>query len=105
MARVFSRRESDRARLGRSKKTSFWPPTTPTNSPSTGKSSSGRVGQNTLTRTLSIAYKPSLDNARSIDFSQCSSSTLLIEDKILTDSDMITNLIENEDGQEEPDCL
>ncbi|GFT01033.1 transposable element Tcb2 transposase [Trichonephila clavipes] len=28
----------------------FWPPTTPTNSPRTGKSSSGRVGQNTPTR-------------------------------------------------------
>ncbi|GFW42632.1 transposable element Tcb2 transposase [Trichonephila clavipes] len=39
-----------RARLGRSKKTSCWPPPTPTNSPRTGKSSSGRVGQNTPTR-------------------------------------------------------
>ncbi|GFS55160.1 transposable element Tcb2 transposase [Trichonephila clavipes] len=36
--------------LGRSRKTSCWPPTTPTNSPRTGKSSSGRVGQNTPTR-------------------------------------------------------
>ncbi|GFW40178.1 transposable element Tcb2 transposase [Trichonephila clavipes] len=50
MARVFSRHESNRARLGRSRKTSCWPPTTPTNSPRTGKSSSGRVGQNTPTR-------------------------------------------------------
>ncbi|GFX75348.1 transposable element Tcb2 transposase [Trichonephila clavipes] len=33
-----------------SRKTSCWPPTTPTNSPRTGKSSSGRVGQNTPTR-------------------------------------------------------
>ncbi|GFW59760.1 transposable element Tcb2 transposase [Trichonephila clavipes] len=50
MACVFSRHESIRARLGRSRKTSCWPPTTPTNSPRTGKSSSGRVGQNTPTR-------------------------------------------------------
>ncbi|GFW42563.1 hypothetical protein TNCV_4257571 [Trichonephila clavipes] len=50
MANVFSRHESNRARLGRSKKTSCWPPTTPTNSPRTGKSSSGRLGQNTPTR-------------------------------------------------------
>ncbi|GFU94660.1 transposable element Tcb2 transposase [Trichonephila clavipes] len=42
--------ESYRARLGCSRKTSCWPPTTPTNSPRLGKSSSGRVGQNTLTR-------------------------------------------------------
>ncbi|GFV36975.1 hypothetical protein TNCV_4545631 [Trichonephila clavipes] len=33
MASVFSRHESNRARLGRSRKTSCWPPTTPTNSP------------------------------------------------------------------------
>ncbi|GFT14448.1 transposable element Tcb2 transposase [Trichonephila clavipes] len=50
MASVFSRYESNRARLGRSMKTSCWPPTTPTNSPRTGKSSSGRVEQNTPTR-------------------------------------------------------
>ncbi|GFW68773.1 hypothetical protein TNCV_3639881 [Trichonephila clavipes] len=36
--------------LGRSRKTSCWPPTTPANSPRTGKSSSGRVGQNIPTR-------------------------------------------------------
>ncbi|GFW41936.1 transposable element Tcb2 transposase [Trichonephila clavipes] len=47
---VFTRHESNRERLGRSRKTSCWPPTIPTNSPRTGKSSSGRVGQNTLTR-------------------------------------------------------
>ncbi|GFX17669.1 transposable element Tcb2 transposase [Trichonephila clavipes] len=50
MASVFSRHGSNRARLGRSRKTSCWPPTTPTNSPRTGKSSSGRVGQNPPTR-------------------------------------------------------
>ncbi|GFW69687.1 transposable element Tcb2 transposase [Trichonephila clavipes] len=50
MASVFSRHESNRARFGRSGKTSCWPPTTPTNSPRTGKSSSGRVGKNTPTR-------------------------------------------------------
>ncbi|GFS99345.1 HTH_Tnp_Tc3_2 domain-containing protein [Trichonephila clavipes] len=49
MASVFSRHESNRARLGRSRKTNCWPPTTPTNSPRTGKSSSGRVEQNTPT--------------------------------------------------------
>ncbi|GFW70703.1 hypothetical protein TNCV_2922581 [Trichonephila clavipes] len=43
-------RDANRARLGRSRKTSCWPPTTPTNSPRTGKSVSGRVGQNTPTR-------------------------------------------------------
>ncbi|GFS97743.1 hypothetical protein TNCV_2558931 [Trichonephila clavipes] len=32
MASVFSRHESNRASLGRSRKTSCWPPTTPTNS-------------------------------------------------------------------------
>ncbi|GFT48493.1 transposable element Tcb2 transposase [Trichonephila clavipes] len=32
------------------RRTSCWPPTNPTNSPKTGKSSSGRVGQNTPTR-------------------------------------------------------
>ncbi|GFV59286.1 transposable element Tcb2 transposase [Trichonephila clavipes] len=50
MASVFSRHESNRAHLGLSKKTSCWPPTTLTNSPRTGKSSSGRVGQNTPIR-------------------------------------------------------
>ncbi|GFV37854.1 transposable element Tcb2 transposase [Trichonephila clavipes] len=50
MTSVFSRYESNRARLGRSRKTSCWPPTTPTNSPRNGKSSSGRVGQNIPTR-------------------------------------------------------
>ncbi|GFU00542.1 hypothetical protein TNCV_567101 [Trichonephila clavipes] len=44
MASVCSRHESDRVRLGRSRKTNCWPPTTPTNSPRTGTSSSGRVG-------------------------------------------------------------
>ncbi|GFV61165.1 hypothetical protein TNCV_856351 [Trichonephila clavipes] len=39
-----------RARLGRSMKTSCWPQTTPTNSPRSGKSSSGKVVQNTPTR-------------------------------------------------------
>ncbi|GFS97776.1 transposable element Tcb2 transposase [Trichonephila clavipes] len=50
MVSVFSRHESNRARLGRSRKTNCWPPTTATNSPRTGKSSSGRVGQNFPTR-------------------------------------------------------
>ncbi|GFW63263.1 hypothetical protein TNCV_3476791 [Trichonephila clavipes] len=38
MASVFSRHESNRARLGRFRKTGCWPPTIPTNSPRTGKS-------------------------------------------------------------------
>ncbi|GFS79523.1 transposable element Tcb2 transposase [Trichonephila clavipes] len=51
IANMFSRHESNKARLGRSKKTSCWPPTPlPPNSPRTGKSSSGRVGQNTPIR-------------------------------------------------------
>ncbi|GFU88827.1 transposable element Tcb2 transposase [Trichonephila clavipes] len=50
IASVFSRHESNRARLGLSRKTSCWPPTAPRNSPRTGKSSSGRGGQNTPTR-------------------------------------------------------
>ncbi|GFU95423.1 transposable element Tcb2 transposase [Trichonephila clavipes] len=50
MASVFSRHESNRARLGRSRKTSCWQPTINTNSPRTGKSSSGKVGQNNPTR-------------------------------------------------------
>ncbi|GFU49085.1 HTH_Tnp_Tc3_2 domain-containing protein [Trichonephila clavipes] len=50
MASVFSRHESNRARLERSRKTNCWPPNTPTNSPRTGKSSSGRVELNTPTR-------------------------------------------------------
>ncbi|GFX22867.1 transposable element Tcb2 transposase [Trichonephila clavipes] len=47
MASVFSRHESNRARLGRSRKTSCRLPTTLTNSPRTEKNSSGRVGENT----------------------------------------------------------
>ncbi|GFT60086.1 hypothetical protein TNCV_2687561 [Trichonephila clavipes] len=47
MASVFSRHESKRLRLGRSMKTSFGPPTTPTNSPRSGKSSSGRIRMET----------------------------------------------------------
>ncbi|GFU24244.1 hypothetical protein TNCV_3395691 [Trichonephila clavipes] len=50
MTNVFSRHESNRARLGLSRKTSCWPPTTPTISSRTGKTSSGRVEQNTPTR-------------------------------------------------------
>ncbi|GFV64580.1 hypothetical protein TNCV_4965611 [Trichonephila clavipes] len=52
MASVFFKHESNRARLGRSRKTSCWLPTTLTNYPRTGKSSSGRVGQNTQTRVI-----------------------------------------------------
>ncbi|GFW70767.1 hypothetical protein TNCV_4148151 [Trichonephila clavipes] len=55
MASVFSRHESNRARLERSRKTSCWPPTTPANSPRTGKSSSERLGQSTPSRTVTTA--------------------------------------------------
>ncbi|GFT17363.1 uncharacterized protein TNCV_4806431 [Trichonephila clavipes] len=44
-------------------------------------------------------------NARSIAFSQRSSSTHLIEDETSNDSDIIHNLIYYEDGHEEPDSL
>ncbi|GFV80936.1 acetoacetyl-CoA synthetase [Trichonephila clavipes] len=51
MASVFSRHGSDRARLGRSRKTSRWSSTTPTNSLRTGKSSSGRAVLNRFRQT------------------------------------------------------
>ncbi|GFW28386.1 potassium voltage-gated channel subfamily H member 6 [Trichonephila clavipes] len=38
-------------------------------------------------------------------FSQCSSSPRLIEDKTFNDSDIMNNLIDYEDGQEEPDSF
>ncbi|GFY24584.1 uncharacterized protein TNCV_1016301 [Trichonephila clavipes] len=40
-----------------------------------------------------------------VAFSQRSSSPRLIEDKTFNDSDLINNLIDYEDGQEEPDSL
>ncbi|GFS91546.1 beta-scruin [Trichonephila clavipes] len=54
---------------------------------------------------LFIGYTHSLNNARSIAFSQRSSSTRLIEDEIFNDSDIINNLIDYEDGHEELDSL
>ncbi|GFU38426.1 hypothetical protein TNCV_2433861 [Trichonephila clavipes] len=45
------------------------------------------------------------NNERSVAFSQRSSSPRLIEDETFNDSDTINNLIDNEDGQEEPDSL
>ncbi|GFV92632.1 hypothetical protein TNCV_1374831 [Trichonephila clavipes] len=47
----------------------------------------------------------SLDNACSIAFSQRNSSTHLIEDETSNNSDIINNLIDYQDGQEEPDSL
>ncbi|PRD23359.1 UNVERIFIED_CONTAM: hypothetical protein NCL1_46560 [Trichonephila clavipes] len=47
----------------------------------------------------------SLDNARYTDFSQRTSSTHLPEDETFNDSGIINNLIDYEDGQEEPDSL
>ncbi|GFW52184.1 uncharacterized protein TNCV_2426311 [Trichonephila clavipes] len=52
-----------------------------------------------------IGYKQSLDNTRSIAFSQHTSSTHLIDDETFNDSDIINTLIDYEDGQEEPDSL
>ncbi|PRD19947.1 UNVERIFIED_CONTAM: hypothetical protein NCL1_55980 [Trichonephila clavipes] len=45
------------------------------------------------------------DNAHSAAFSRRSSSPRLIEDETFNDSDIINNLIDYEDGQEEPDSL
>ncbi|GFV43698.1 uncharacterized protein TNCV_880241 [Trichonephila clavipes] len=52
-----------------------------------------------------ICYKQSLDNAHSVAFSQHSSSAHLMEDQTANESDIIDNLIDSEDGQEEPDPL
>ncbi|GFX14261.1 uncharacterized protein TNCV_1767551 [Trichonephila clavipes] len=52
-----------------------------------------------------VCYKQSQDNAHSVAFSQCSSSPRLIEDEAFNDSDIIHNLIDYEDGQEDPDSL
>ncbi|GFV67223.1 uncharacterized protein TNCV_3669781 [Trichonephila clavipes] len=52
-----------------------------------------------------ICYKLSPDNARSVAFSERSSSSCLIEDKTFNDSDIINNLVDYEDGQEEPHSL
>ncbi|GFV28772.1 plectin [Trichonephila clavipes] len=61
----------------------------------------------TLQDALLIGYKQSTDDARSIAFSQSTSSTHLIEDETFNDSDIffISNLIDCEDGHEEPDSL
>ncbi|GFX74625.1 uncharacterized protein TNCV_1158411 [Trichonephila clavipes] len=52
-----------------------------------------------------ICYKQSPDNAYSVAFSQRSSSPRLIEDETFNDIDIINNLIDYEDGKEEPDSL
>ncbi|PRD34844.1 UNVERIFIED_CONTAM: hypothetical protein NCL1_13393 [Trichonephila clavipes] len=52
-----------------------------------------------------IGYEQSLDNARSIAFSQRTGSTHLIEDEAFNGSDVINNLTDYEDGHEEPDSL
>ncbi|GFW89897.1 uncharacterized protein TNCV_2979931 [Trichonephila clavipes] len=59
----------------------------------------------TLQDALFICYKQSPDNAHSVAFSQRSSSPHLLEEETFNDSDIINNLMENEDGQEEPDSL
>ncbi|GFX58382.1 hypothetical protein TNCV_306721 [Trichonephila clavipes] len=47
-----------------------------------------------------VCYNQSPDNAHSVALSQRSSSPRLIEDETFNDSDIINNLINNEDGQE-----
>ncbi|GFV53892.1 uncharacterized protein TNCV_166591 [Trichonephila clavipes] len=54
---------------------------------------------------LFICYKQSPDNAHSVALSERSSSPRLIEDETFNDSDIMNNLIDYEDGQEEPDSL
>ncbi|GFV38136.1 uncharacterized protein TNCV_709591 [Trichonephila clavipes] len=57
----------------------------------------------TSRRSALIGYKQSLNNARSIAFSQRTGSTHLIEDEIFNDSDIINNLIYYENGHKEID--
>ncbi|GFS91576.1 uncharacterized protein TNCV_1139891 [Trichonephila clavipes] len=57
----------------------------------------------TLHDALFIGYKQSFDDARSIPFSRRTSSPHLIIDETFNDRDIINNLIDYEDGQEEPD--
>ncbi|GFS90272.1 uncharacterized protein TNCV_508851 [Trichonephila clavipes] len=59
----------------------------------------------TLQDALFIGYKQSLDNARSIAFSQRTSSNHLFEHETFNDSDIINNLIGYEHGHEEPDSM
>ncbi|GFS66784.1 uncharacterized protein TNCV_230041 [Trichonephila clavipes] len=59
----------------------------------------------TLQDALFICYKQSPDNAHSVAFSRHSSSSRLIEVETFNDNDIINNLIDYEDGQEEPDSL
>ncbi|GFX14178.1 uncharacterized protein TNCV_1766721 [Trichonephila clavipes] len=59
----------------------------------------------TVQDALFICYKQSPDNARSVASSQRANSPRLIEDETLNDSGIISNLIDDVDGQEEPDSL
>ncbi|GFV30327.1 uncharacterized protein TNCV_98021 [Trichonephila clavipes] len=59
----------------------------------------------TLHDALFIGYNQSLENAHSIALSQRTSNMPLIQDETFNDNDIINNLIDFEDGQEEPDCL
>ncbi|GFX53753.1 hypothetical protein TNCV_1596991 [Trichonephila clavipes] len=52
---------------------------------------------------LLIDYEQSLDKARSITFSQRSSSKRLLEDETFNDNEVINNFIDYEEQQEEPD--
>ncbi|GFW93975.1 hypothetical protein TNCV_4812931 [Trichonephila clavipes] len=54
---------------------------------------------------LFVGYKQSIDNARTIAFSQSTSSTHLIGEETFNDNDIINNLIDYEDGNEEMDSL
>ncbi|GFT17930.1 uncharacterized protein TNCV_4910891 [Trichonephila clavipes] len=59
----------------------------------------------TLQDALFTCYKQSPDNVHSVAFSQHFSNPRLIEDETFNDSNIINNLIDYEDGQEEPDSL
>ncbi|GFW73773.1 uncharacterized protein TNCV_1542271 [Trichonephila clavipes] len=59
----------------------------------------------TLQDALFICYKQSPDNAHTVVFSQHSSTPILIEGETFNKSDSLNNLIDYEDGQEEPDSL
>ncbi|PRD32135.1 UNVERIFIED_CONTAM: hypothetical protein NCL1_21395 [Trichonephila clavipes] len=56
----------------------------------------------TLPEALLICYKQSPDNARSVALSLRANIPRLVEDETFNDSDIINNLIDYEDGQEEP---
>ncbi|GFT33092.1 uncharacterized protein TNCV_1264581, partial [Trichonephila clavipes] len=59
----------------------------------------------TLQDVLFNSYKQSTDNARSFAFSQRTDSPRLIKNETFNGRDVINNLMDYEDGEEEPDSL